>query len=270
MGIGFACAEELVRGGARVVICAREQQALTDAEAKLRSVRGTVVQAVRADVTSPADIERVLDAAYALGGLHGLVHCAAVPGPIGPAVDVAPEAWWEAVRIDLFGTFLTARAVCQRMISTQIKGSLVLMSGGGATMPFPRYTAYAAAKVGVVRFAETLALEVAGHGIRVNCVAPGFVATRMHQETLKAGERAGSEYLERTKRELHEGGVPPSLAARAAAFLVSSRAAGVTGRLLAAPWDDWDRWPEHVEEIGNSDLFTLRRIVPRDRGKDWQ
>src|SRR5690349_10796187 len=167
MGIGFACADELTRAGARVIICARGDKHLADAETKLRSIPGATVQAVRADVTSVADVERVLDAALALGGLHGVVHCAAVLGPIGPVVTLDPEPWWDAVRTNLLGTFLVARAATQRMISSRTRGSIVLMSGGGAGGPFPRYTAYASAKIGVVRFAETLALEVADHGIRV-------------------------------------------------------------------------------------------------------
>ena len=266
----MACAEELLHAGARVIICARGDGALKEAEAKLRAIPGAAIRAVRGDVTSLTDVEQVLDAACALGGLDGLVHCAAVVGPIGPAVRVDPAVWWEAVRINLFGTFLMASATCQRMISRRTPGSLVLMSGGGAATPFPRYTAYASAKVGVVRFAETLALEVAEHGIRVNCVAPGFVATRLHEQTLAAGAEAAGSYLETTIGRLNGGAVPASVAARTVAFLLSPQSQGISGRFVAAPHDGWDAWPGRLEQIRGSDLFTLRRIVPRDRGMDWQ
>jgi 3-oxoacyl-[acyl-carrier protein] reductase len=72
------------------------------------------------------------------------------------------------------------------------------MSGGGAATPFPRFTAYAVSKAALVRFTETLAQEVAAHNIQVNAVAPGFVATRLHQETRSSGEGAGSEFLGRS------------------------------------------------------------------------
>jgi NAD(P)-dependent dehydrogenase (short-subunit alcohol dehydrogenase family) len=271
MGIGLACVRELLRRGGAVAFCARGAGPLEEARAALAAeFPGAAVRAVPADVTDAAAVGRLLDAAEALGGLRGVVHAAAELGPIGRVVDVEPAEWFDAVRTNLLGAFVVARAGAARFLERGVPGSIVLFSGGGATGPFPHFTAYACGKVGVVRLAETLAQEMADTGIRVNAVAPGFVATRMHQQTLEAGDAAGADYLERTKRDLAAGGVPPELAARAVAFLLSERAAGVTGRLLAAPWDDFERWPEHASEFPGSDLFTLRRIVPRDRGRDWQ
>jgi NAD(P)-dependent dehydrogenase (short-subunit alcohol dehydrogenase family) len=270
MGIGRACAAELLAQGARVVLCARARPELERAAAELAEAHPDRVTAVAADVSDAAQVERVLEAAERAGGFSGLVHAAAVIGPIGPAVELDPAQWLDTIRINLVGSFLVARAACRRWLASGTPGSLVLFSGGGATSPFPHYSAYGCAKAGVVRLAETLAQEVGGQGIRVNCVAPGFVATRMHDATLAAGAAAGAAYLRRTQEDLAKGGVPPELAARTVAFLLSDRAAGITGRLVAAPWDDWERWPEHLDEIQGSDLFTLRRIVPRDRGKDWQ
>ncbi|MEX0892395.1 MAG: SDR family oxidoreductase [Gemmatimonadota bacterium] len=306
-GIGRACAAELVARGAVVTLVARGAPALEALAAELAMDPGAPaadpgqsaaepgeraadsreraadsreraadvppaaerVLVHAADVAAPGAMDAAVAATRArFGRLDGLVHAAAIIGPIGPALEVDPAAWLEAVRVDLHGTFLAARAAAAGMDAAG--GSIVLFSGGGGTSPFPNYTAYAAAKAGVVRLAETLAMEWAPRGIRVNSLAPGFVATAMHQATLQAGERAGAAYLERTRAELAAGGVPPVLAAQAAAFLLSDEAAGITGRLLAAPWDAWADWPSHADRIAGSDLFTLRRIVPRDRGQDWQ
>ena len=270
MGIGLAVAEEVIRAGARVVICARRERPLSEAAAKLAQLPNAQVLAVAGNVAHPEDVERLFDAAERLGEVRGVVHCAAVLGPIGPVVQAEPCAWFETIRINLLGTLLVAQAACRRMIQRKSKGSVVLLSGGGAGGPFPNYTSYACSKVAVVRLVESLALEVVEHGIRVNCVAPGFVATRMHEQTLAAGEAAGLDYLARTKTELAKGGVPPSVAARTIAFLLSPAAEAITGRFVAATHDHWEQWPEHLAEIRGSDLFTLRRIVPRDRGMDWQ
>lgn len=266
------CAQHVLAAGGRVVICARNAANLeATRESLARRARSPAdVAAVPADVTAQADLDRVLDTATAYGGRLGMVHAAATLAAIGAVVEVDPAAWLDTLRINLFGAFLAARAACRRMIARGDGGSIVLFSGGGATSPFPNYTAYGCGKAGVVRLAETLAQEVAPHGIRVNCVAPGFVATGIHQATLHAGEAAGAAYLERTRHELREGGVAPDVAARAVVFLLSERSAAVNGRLLAAVHDDWEDWPTHQAELDGSDLFTLRRIVPRDRGMTWQ
>lgn len=271
MGIGLACAAAALASGARVVIAARGGDALDAAAETLRAGEpGGEVHAVAADVAREEDVARLVDATIERSGrLHGLVHAAAVQGPIGPTADVEPEAWLDALRINLYGTFLVARATARAMRAGS-GGRMVLLSGGGAATPFPRYTAYAASKAAVVRFAESLAIELKSDGIAVNALAPGFVATRLHRQTLAAGERAGAEYLAHTREQLERGGVSADVAARAAVFLLSDRAQGLTGKFVAAPWDAWWDWPMHVAELCGTDLFTLRRVVPRDRRMDWQ
>jgi NAD(P)-dependent dehydrogenase (short-subunit alcohol dehydrogenase family) len=262
-GIGRACATAAAAAGARVVISGRDPDRLAGTAAALQSAGLAVSAGPPADVADGTAVDALVAAAVReLGQIDGVVHAAAVPGPIGPAVEQAPDPWWEAVRVNLLGTFLVLCAVARVMTAG---GRMVALSGGGAAGPFPYFSAYGASKAAVVRLVETLAHEWAGR-IEVNALAPGFVATDIHQATLAAGQAAGAEYLERTRRELSMGGVPPDLAGRAAVFLLSARSAGITGRLLAAPWDDWWRWPDRREQIADGDLFTLRRIVPRNRG----
>lgn len=270
LGIGRACAEACLKVGARVMICARTREplekAIDDFHAKgYREVSGAI-----ADVTRQEEIDAVLTAiVHTYGGLDGVVHCAGIQGPIGPVTDVEPSEWMETVRVNLFGAFLVARQACQLMRASG-GGRIVLFSGGGAACPRPNYSAYACSKVGVVRLAETLAREAQPYNIEINCLAPGFVLTRMHEATLRAGEKAGKDALERTMREMESGGVPPHVPAQAVVFLLSERANGITGKFVAAPYDRWDEWPEHLDQLGTSDIFTLRRIVPKDRGLEWQ
>jgi len=268
-GIGRAIAGELLAAGAQIVIAARGRARLERVVEELHATHpGGQVTGLVADVGSEDDVRALFAEARAfLGEIGGVVHAAGVLGPIGLTEEVEPAEWLETIRINLFGTFLVARAAVR---SIGGRGSIVLLSGGGATSPFPRYTAYASSKAGLVRLVESLAEEVADRGIRVNALAPGFVATPIHEATLAAGERAGTEYLRSTEEQLARGGVPVELAARAALFLLSEESAGISGRLISAPWDRWWEWPERRGEIAGSDLFTLRRIVPRDRGGDWQ
>ena len=270
LGIGFETARSCLRAGARVMICARSTDVLTSAREQLRLEFGEGRVAVSsADVGEEAAVEHLFDDFdSSFGRCDGVIHAAGVYGPIGPIVEVDPAAWWEALRINLFGTFLVARAGAQRMQRTG-GGRIVLFSGGGASTPFPNYTAYASSKVAVVRFAETIAQEL-GPAIEVNCVAPGFVATRLHDQTIAAGAGAAGAFLQKTREQLASGAVPATVGAEAAAFLVSDAAKGITGKFVAAPYDDYRSWPARLDALADSDLFTLRRIVPRDRGQDWQ
>jgi 3-oxoacyl-[acyl-carrier protein] reductase len=131
-------------------------------------------------------------------------------------------------------------------------------------------TAYAASKAAVVRFAESLALEVKDEGIDVNAIAPGALNTRMMQELLAAGPAAvGSAFFARMKRIADEGGTPLEKGAALAVFLASAASDGITGKLLSAVWDPWHTLPAHLEDLARTDVYTLRRIVPPDRGLRW-
>jgi len=273
MGIGFEVVREALHGGANILFCARNANGIKRALDLLAGegfgplrVQGSV-----ADVSDSAAVAALFDYAEGMfGHINGVVHAAAIMGPIGPVVDLDPAEWIEAVNVDLFGTFLVTREAAKRMLERGNRGRMVLFSGGGASGPFPNYSAYACSKVAVVRFTETLAQELGPSGIQVNCLAPGFVATKIHDATLRAGSMSGIEYLQRTKDELARGGTSPAYAAKAATFLLSDSANGISGKFISAVYDGWERWPEHLEELQSTDIFTLRRILPGDRGMDWQ
>jgi NAD(P)-dependent dehydrogenase (short-subunit alcohol dehydrogenase family) len=131
-------------------------------------------------------------------------------------------------------------------------------SGGGGTAPLVRYDAYAASKAGVVRLTENVAADGA---IEINCVAPGFIGTLMHEGTLSAGpDAAGAAYFERTRAQRAEGGFPASEAAELVAFLLGSESQGITGRLISAQWDPWREAEFRARLRDDPDLGRLRRI----------
>jgi 3-oxoacyl-[acyl-carrier protein] reductase len=166
-GIGYACAAEVLAAGGRVVLAARGEAELAAAARRLGEEHGVErVHPCVADVGDEAGVEGLFAKALELlGGVDGVVHAAGVLGPIGPTVEVEAAAWWDAVRVNLFGSFLVASAA-GRLLRSGGGGSIVLLSGGGAATPFPHYTSYACGKAGVVRLAETLALELAPYGVR--------------------------------------------------------------------------------------------------------
>lgn len=259
MGIGAAVASACLESGARVTVCARGCEALEETAAALGAVFPDRIASLRADVSDRDDVVRLFDrAAQCFGSVDAVVHCAAVIEPIGSILDVDPDAWRRTIEIDLFGTFLVAREACARM--KQRGGRIVLFSGGGASSPYPSHTAYACSKAAVVRFAETAAVEMRPFGIEINALAPGLVETRMVEITRRSGvDTSGAP-----------APVSPEVGARAAAFLVSDAARGITGKFVSAVHDGYADWPEHLDELQSTDVFTLRRILPRERGMGWQ
>jgi 3-oxoacyl-[acyl-carrier protein] reductase len=134
----------------------------------------------------------------------------------------------------------------------------------------PRISAYAASKAAVVRFAETLAEEARNDNIFVNAIAPGALNTRLLDEVLEAGpEKVGQDFYNRAVKQKEHGGAPIERGADLAVFLASSASDGITGKLISAIWDPWETLPNHLAALSQTDIYTLRRIVPKDRGQDW-
>jgi 3-oxoacyl-[acyl-carrier protein] reductase len=273
VGLGAAIAREFTAAGANIAICARDQQAVTrtrDVLVASSATRGRVI-ALQADVSREDDVRRLIDAALdAFGRLHVLVNNAGVYGPMGPIDEVDWAEWTRAVEIDLYGSVLPIRAILPHFRQHRY-GKIIQLSGGGATSPLPRITAYAAAKAAVVRLAESVALDVKDEGIDVNSIAPGALNTRLMDELIEAGPDAvGRAFFDRMKKTADAGGTPLDTGARLAVFLAAADSDGITGKLLSAPWDPWESLPQHKGDLASEpDIYTLRRIVPRDRGKGW-
>ncbi|HET7697868.1 MAG TPA: SDR family oxidoreductase [Vicinamibacterales bacterium] len=271
-GLGLAIAKAMVSAGAGVVMCARDAGMLEQARAEVASLAspGQAVVAHPADVSRRDDVDALAGAALRLfPDLQILVNNAGVYGPMGPIEDVDWDAWVRAFEINVFGSILMCRALLPHFKRRRY-GKIVQLSGGGATAPLPRVTAYAASKAAIVRFAESLALEVQQDGIDVNAIAPGALNTRMMSELLAADPAVvGEAFHARMKRIADEGGTPLEKGAALAVFLASAASDGISGRLLSAVWDPWDTLPERRAELARSDVYTLRRIVPADRGLKW-
>jgi 3-oxoacyl-[acyl-carrier protein] reductase len=220
-------------------------------------------------LASPANVNRLGD--FCLSSIQPveiLVNNAAVQGPIGPFESVNLAAWQAVFQVNFFAPAL----ICRQLLGPMRKlgrGKIVNLSGGGAASPRPDFTAYAASKCALVRFSETLAVELAGSGIDVNCLAPGAMNTRMWQEVLDAGPTAAKREYDNALKRKQSGGVPPDRAAELAAFLAGPASDGITGRLFSAVWDNWRNLPAHRQELADTDIYTLRRIVPEDRAKAW-
>ncbi len=273
MGIGKAVAHACVRAGADVLICARGMDVLESAKSEIQASAssGQRVLAAAADVSNAAEVDEIVSRAAAdLPNFAGLVNGAGILGPTGPLDDVDVHEWIRTVHVNLIGTMLMCRAALREFRARRY-GKIVNFSGGGATSPRPWLSAYAASKAAVVRMTENLAGELAGSGISVNAVAPGAVNTRMLDEVIEAGSgKVGESAYQNALTEKSNGGTPPEKAAALCVMLLAGISDGLTGRLISAVWDRWESLPARKDELARTDVYTLRRIVPADRGFDWQ
>lgn len=269
-GLGLAIARAYVEQGADVFICARDPVRLDEAREQMASISSAARVVGRAvDVSDPDAVNSLVEAAVsAFPNLSVLVNNAGIYGPKGPIEENNWHEWVRAIEINLFGSVLVARAVIPQLRSVG-SGKIIQISGGGATSPLAGLSSYAASKAAVVRFAETLALELREDNIDVNAIAPGALNTRMLDEILAAGpQKVGAAFYERALAQQRSGGTPPEKAAELAVWLASGASDGITGKLISAVWDPWIELQAHRADL-DSDVYTLRRIVPGDRGHAW-
>ena len=212
-GIGRRTAELLAERGARVALFARSKEKL-DAV-----VRGNAsMLAVQGDVAELAAVERLFATTESrLGHVDVLVNNAGMIDP-GPLVETTHDEWERMFAVNVHGVFMTCRRALPSMIERRsgVIVNVASISGVPGPEKFPGWVSYCACKAAVIGFTEALAVEVKGHGIRVNSVSPGAVDTPMWEEA--------------------SGGAPASMTpgevAETILFLASERSRPINGQDL--------------------------------------
>lgn len=261
-GLGLEIAMRLAADGASLALVARDREALESASKQIAACYPDAdsVRTFRADFTLQGEIDALADwALEQWRAIDVLINNAAVQGPIGQFEQADWSQWKSVFEVNVFAPARLA----QRMIPAmrrQRSGKIINISGGGATSPRPDFSAYAASKCALVRLTETLAEELRDSRIDVNAVSPGAMNTRMLDEVIAAGpDAAQREYASALKRQ-KEGGANATRAAGLVSWLASSASNGITGKLISAVWDDWERLDQRRQELEKTELFTLRRV----------
>lgn len=225
-GIGAAAARLLAREGWGVAVNYHTGREAAEKLAAELSALGVKAVPVRADVSAPEQAERLVrEAEFSLGGLDAIVCNAGIALPQQLLTDTTAEQWRRLMSADLDGMFYVLKAAIPGLVR-QKRGAIVTVSsmwgltGGSCEAP------YSAAKAGVIGLTKALAKELGPSNIRVNCVAPGVVATDMNGHLTP-------EDLAALEEETPLGRIgTPEEAAQAIAFLVSDRASFITGQVL--------------------------------------
>jgi NAD(P)-dependent dehydrogenase (short-subunit alcohol dehydrogenase family) len=226
-GIGAACARRLVRDGAAVALWDIDDvrgQALAD---ELRAAGASTLYR-HCDVSHKAQVDAALSATLAaFGRVHGLVNNAGI-FKAADFLDISEADWDAVIAVNLKGAFLVAQALARHM-ATDGGGAVVNMSSVNGTLAIPSIASYNVSKGGIDQLTRVMALALADHGIRVNAVAPGTIATELAQKAVLTSDEARARIMSRTPlRRLGE----PEEIAEVVAFLLSDAASYISGEIV--------------------------------------
>ncbi|WP_409299002.1 SDR family oxidoreductase [Peribacillus sp. SCS-26] len=227
-GLGEQIAEGLAEAGANVVLCSRKAEACHETAERLKSL-GVGTLAMKCDITSPHDIEKVVnETKKTFGRIDILVNNSGATWG-APAADMPLEAWRKVMEVNVTGTFLMSQAAGRVMIEQKSGKIINIASTAGLGGVDPRIMdtiGYNTSKGAVITFTKDLAVKWGEHNINVNCIAPGFFPTKMSKALIENGRDSilGSTPLRRFGSEDDLKG--------AALFLASEASSFVTGNVL--------------------------------------
>ena len=231
-GIGLAVAQALAAGGARVVVNSRHLASAVSAAGQV----GNGAIGIAADLGHPEGASDLVEQALeALGTLDILVNNAGM-AMAAQSVDLPVADWQRTIDLDLSAVFYCAQAAGRHMLARG-SGAIVNIASIQAFTPLAQRVAYAASKAGVVGLTKSLAAEWAP-AVRVNAVAPGYVATKMVEDLVESGRISADAVAARTP--MRRMARPEEIAA-AVAFLASDGASYITGETLMVDggWTSW-------------------------------
>jgi len=222
-GIGRACALELARNGARLVLAARQRAKLEEVAAEVRAL-GAEALVVEMDLASADSIAQAFTAAQTFAPVHILVNNAAITRD-NLAIRMKPADFEAVIQTNLTGSFLCIQQVLQGMMRERW-GRIVNISSVVAEAGNPGQSNYVASKAGLIGLTKSIAQEMASRNITVNAIAPGFIETDM---TAVLKEELKADMLK--KIPMKRMGTPDDIAS-AVAFLAGDGASYITGHVL--------------------------------------
>lgn len=269
-GIGRAIAEKYASEGCCLALFARSLTELEETARAIRSRYDLPIFVASVDIANEEEVRHGVDQTLKeFKKIDILVNNAGTIGPIGPLAGVDTQEWDKAIRINVNGTFYCLKAVLPPMLERRSGRILNIASGAGVT-PSPFFDAYAVSKAAMIRLTENLAMELKDSGVTVSAILPGGVNTRMFDDMMAAGEeKVGPKLWKSFLTRKEQGGETIDSAVELALRAVTDLAEVIHGRVISTKWDSWRTFSEHCETILPSDLFTMRRIVPKDRGFSW-
>lgn len=255
-GIGYNIAQNLSNNNAKCIFIARTQE---DLDWLRKEFKEGVLhhKYIALDVSNELKVKELFQFfETTLYCIDGIINCAGTFGAIGKFDQVSPTEYLQTLHVNLMGAY----NICYygfSFLQKAPRGKIINFAGGGVTSSFPNYSAYATSKIALVKLTENMSIEYPS--MDINCIAPGFIKTPLSDQTLKAGDKAGS-FREATLKMIEGGGIDVKYAVELVQFLLSEKSNGITGKLISAPWDKWHSKTFQDKIKGEKDFCTLRRI----------
>ncbi len=226
-GIGAACARRLAQDGATVALWDVDD-AQGQALAQVLADGGAHATYHHCNVASKAEVDAAVAATLAAHGrINGLVNNAGI-FKAADFLDISEADWHAVIGVNLNGSFFVGQAVAREMVKTG-RGAIVNMSSVNGVMAIPSIASYNASKGGINQLTRVMALSLADHGIRVNAVGPGTIATELAKNAVLGSDEARARIMSRTP--LKRLGEPEEIA-DVVAFLLSSASSYITGEII--------------------------------------
>ncbi len=268
-GIGFEISKDFLKNGFNISICSRNNKDLISAKKRLEKFnkKKKKILIKKVDVSKKADVKKFISFTYKnYKKIDVLVNNAGVYGPMGRIDKINVDKWKSALDTNLLGSFYLIYYALP-ILKKNKRSKVIQLSGGGATKPTPYINCYGASKAGVVRFVESISIELKKFKIDINSVAPGAINTSMLNDVIKSGPNVvGKKIYENALKQKKDGGASVKNCLELISFLASKKSNGITGRLISAIWDNWKELPKIKKKLINKDVYTLRRMIGKHVG----
>jgi NAD(P)-dependent dehydrogenase (short-subunit alcohol dehydrogenase family) len=268
-GIGKAIAERFAQEGCNIMLASRTKSELEKTAESIKKKFAVKISSYRTDIGYENEVASLIQKTIAkFGKIDILVNNAAIVGPTGEISHINGQEFFNTLKNNIGGTVFCTKAVIPYMKS-QKQGCIINLSGGGGLYPLPYYDAYSASKAAIVRLTENFALELEKFNIYVTAISPGAVNTKMFDDQLKIGKNTiGEKNWQALQDRLASGSDSIDKASELALFIACQNRKELNGRVISAIWDNWENISKQKEKIIDTDVFKMRRVVPKDREID--